>query len=103
MNNSSPKKIHEFSEKLLSSVQALESMGNKRTNNDWQDWKFSQLVEALENRTCRNPKSLNHKPLSEGNRANTYRNPNKVIMQINIKLNVCTAKNLTIRQQIVKQ
>ena len=30
MNNSSPKKIHEFSEKLLSSVQALESMGNKR-------------------------------------------------------------------------
>ena len=30
INNSNPCKIHEFSEKLLSSVQALESMGNKR-------------------------------------------------------------------------
>ena len=41
-----------------------------RTDNDWQDWKFPQLVEALENRTCRNPKPLNRKPLSEDNRAN---------------------------------
>ena len=86
INNSNPYKIHEFSEKLLSSVQALETMGKHkeingyvritldklqgiradlvRTDDDWQDWKFPQLVEALENWTCRNPKALKHKPLS---------------------------------------
>ena len=100
MNNSNRYKIHEFSEKLLSNVQALETMGKLkeingdvritldelqgiradlvRTDDDWQDWKFPQLVEALENWTCRNPKPLNHKPLSEDNRTNHYRNPNKV-------------------------
>ena len=45
---------------------------------DWQDWKFPQPVEVLENWTCRNPKPLNHKPLSLNNRANSYRNPNNV-------------------------
>ena len=49
-----------------------------RTDDDWQDWKLPQLVEALENWTCRNPKLLNHKPLSEDNKTNPYRNPNKV-------------------------
>ena len=39
------------------------------TNGDWQNWKFPQLVEAY---------PLNHKLLSENNRANPYRNPNKV-------------------------
>ena len=100
ISNSNPYKIHEFSEKLLSSVQALETMGKRkeingyvritldklqgiradlvRTDDDWQDWKFPQLVEALENWTCRNPKPRNRKPLSEDNRANPYRNPNKV-------------------------
>ena len=34
------------------------------TDDDWQDWKFPQPVETLENWTCRNPKPLNHKPLS---------------------------------------
>ena len=43
-----------------------------------QDWKFPQLVEALENWTFRNSKFLNHKPLSEDNRANIYRNPNEI-------------------------
>ena len=92
INNSNPYKIHEFREKLLSSVEALETMGKLkeingyvrltldklqeigadlvRTGDDWQDWKFSQLVEVLENWTCRNPKPLNHKPLSEENRTN---------------------------------
>ena len=37
-----------------------------RTDDDWQYRKFPQLSEALE------------KPLSEDNRANPYRNPNKV-------------------------
>ena len=100
INNSNPYKIHEFSENLLSSVQAQETIGKLkeingyviltldklqgiradlvRTDHDLQDWKFSQLVEALENWTCRNPKPLNHKPLSEDNRANPYRNPNKI-------------------------
>ena len=52
--------------------------GNFLTDDDWQDWKFPQLVEALENWTYRNPKPLNHKPLSEDNRANPNRHPNKV-------------------------
>ena len=99
INNSNPYKIHEFSEKLLSSVQALETMGKLkeingvrltlyklqgiradlvRTDNYWPDWNFRQLVEALENWTCRNPKPLNYKPLSEDNKTNPYRNPCKV-------------------------
>ena len=99
INNSNPYKIHEFSEKLLSSVQALETMGKLkeingvrltlyklqgiradlvRTDDDWPDWHFLQLVEALENWTCRNPKPLNYKPLSEDNKTNPYRNPCKV-------------------------
>ena len=49
-----------------------------RTDDDWQYRKFPQLSEALEKWTCRNPKTLNHKPLYEDNRANPYRNPNKV-------------------------
>ena len=108
----------------LSSVQALETMAKLkeingyvrltldklqgirtdlvRTDDDWQDWKFPQLAEALENWTCRNPKPLNHKPLSEDNRANPYRNPNKVYHANQHQLNVCTIKNLTVSQQIVK-
>ena len=121
INNSNPYKIHEFSEKLLSSVQALETMGKLkdingyvkltldklqgiradlvRTDDDWQGWKFPQLVEALENWTCRNPKLINYKPLSEDNRANPYRNLNEVY-HVNQHQ---TAKNLTINQQIFKQ
>ena len=38
----------------------------------------STVFEALENWTWRNPKPLNHKPFSEDNRTNLYRNPNKV-------------------------
>ena len=66
-----PNKLSPFYEKLCSSVQALETMGklgegngyerkilNKleeirgvlvRTDDDWQEWKFDQLVEALQN------------------------------------------------------
>ena len=49
-----------------------------RNDDDWQGWKIPQLVEPLENWTCRNLKPLNHKPLSENNRTNPYRNSNKV-------------------------
>ena len=48
------------------------------TDDDWQDWKFSQFIEPLKNWTCRNLKPLNHKPLCKDNRASPYRNPNKV-------------------------
>ena len=73
------------------------------TDDDWQDWKFPQLVKALESYTCRKFKPLNYKPLSEDNRTNSIEIRITYIRQFNIKLNVCTAKNLTIGQQIVKQ
>ena len=72
-----PNKVLQFYEKLCSNVQALETMGklgevngyvrmtlNKlegirgdlvRTDDDWQEWKFPQLVEALRKWTVRNP------------------------------------------------
>ena len=50
-----------------------------RTCNDWQEWKFPQLVEDLENWTCRNPKPLNHKSSFEDNGVNSYRNPNECV------------------------
>ena len=87
INNANPFKIHEFSEKLQSSVQALDTMGKikemngyvrvtldklqgiradlVRNDDDWQDWKFKQLVEALEKWTVRNPIPLNEKRNSE--------------------------------------
>ena len=77
LHSSNPNKISEFYEKLLQSVQALETMGKLRevngyvrltldklegirgdlvrTDDDWRDWKFPQLVEALRKWTERNP------------------------------------------------
>ena len=49
-----------------------------RTDHDWEDWKFPQLVEPLENWTYRNPNPRNHKLFSEDNKANPYRDLNKV-------------------------
>ena len=70
INNANPQKIHDFSGKLLCSVQALDPMGKikemigyvrvtldklqgiradlVRNDDNWQGWKFQQLVEALE-------------------------------------------------------
>ena len=72
-----PNKVSQFYEKLCSNVQALETMGklgevngyvrmtlNKlegirgdlvRTDDDWQEWRFPELVEALRKWTIRNP------------------------------------------------
>ena len=72
-----PNKVSQFYDKLCSNVQSLETMGklgevngyvrmtlNKlegirgdlvRTDDNWQDWKFPQLVEALRKWTVRNP------------------------------------------------
>ena len=72
LHGSNPNKISEFYEKLLLSVQALETMGKLTEVNgyvrltldkvegiwgddDWRDWKFPQLVEALQKWTERNP------------------------------------------------
>ena len=99
INNSNLYKIRKFSEKLLSSVQALETMGKLKEINGYVRLALDklqgirrdlvrtddirrtgnfQLVETLENWTCKNPKPLNHKPLPEDNRSNPYRNPSKV-------------------------
>ena len=83
INNANPQKIHDFSEKKLCSVQALDTMGKikemngyvrvtldklqgiradlVRNDDNWQDWKFQQLVEALEKWTVRNLIPLSHK------------------------------------------
>ena len=83
INNANPQKIHDFSEKKLCSVQALDTMGKikemngyvrvtldklqgiradlVRNDESWQDWKFQQLVEALEKWTVRNPIPLSDK------------------------------------------
>ena len=77
---SHPNKVHDFYEKLMSSVQALKTMRklNKikgyvrntlaklpgirsdlvRLDDSWQDWRFCELVEALRKRTERNPKII---------------------------------------------
>lgn len=74
---SQPAKIQDFYEKLLSNVQVLETLGKLseisgyvqtkidklegirrdlvRTNDDWQEWEFPQLVLALRKCTERNP------------------------------------------------
>ena len=73
-----PNRVHEFYEKLIVSTQALDAMnklkdingyvkitldklpGSRadlvRLDDDWQDWRFTQLVEALRKWTERNPK-----------------------------------------------
>ena len=90
INNGNPQKIHESSEEILCSVQALDTMGKIKEMNEyvrvtldklqgiqvdlvrnydnWQDWKFQQLVVALEKRTVGNPITLNDKQnLEKGN------------------------------------
>ena len=77
---SHPNKVHDFYEKLMSSVQALETMRKLneikgyvrntldklpgiradlvRLDDSWQDWGFCELVEALRKWTERNPKII---------------------------------------------
>ena len=74
---SNPNKILEFSETLWPNLQALKTMGRikevngyvrmtldklegirgglVRTDDNWQDWEFSHLLEALRKWTTRNP------------------------------------------------
>ena len=76
-NNRKLKEINAYVRLTLDKLRGMR-VDLERTDDNWQDWKFPQLVEALENWTCRNPKPLNHTPLSEDNGTNPYRNPNKV-------------------------
>ena len=77
VNGANPVKIHEFYEKLVTHVQILETMGKLneiagyvritldklpgiradlvRMDDDWQEWGFSQLIEALRKWCERNP------------------------------------------------
>ena len=77
INGANPVKIHEFYEKLLTHVQAMETMGKLKTINgyvrllldrlpgirsdlvrnddDWDRWEFTHLAEALRKWTERNP------------------------------------------------
>lgn len=77
IQGSNPNKIHEFYEQLLQSVQSLETLGKLREVNgytrttldklegirgdlvrlddDWEDWDFPKLVNALQKWTQRNP------------------------------------------------
>ena len=88
MNNSNPVRIHSFYEKLVTSVQSLESMGRLqningfvrhtldklfgvrselvRSDDDWQEWAYVELVEALMKWTERNPVQSTEK-LTENN------------------------------------
>ena len=81
VNGTNPKTIHEFYSKLVTHVQALETMGKLiliygyvrtvldrlpgirsdivRNDDNWQEWEFPQLVTALEKWTQRNPISNN--------------------------------------------
>ena len=76
-HGSQPAKIYDFYEKLLTNVQSLETLGRLkeiagyvrmtldklegirgdlvRTDDDWQEWDFPQLVEVLRKWTERNP------------------------------------------------
>ena len=86
VTGSHPKKIHEFYEKFLFNVQSLEMLGKLkeisgyvrmsidklqgirgdlvRTDDNWREWDFPKLVEALRKWTERNPVELelNEKP-----------------------------------------
>ena len=88
INNSNPGLIHSFYEKLVTSVQSLESIGKLQNINgfvrhtldklsgirselvrsdvDWQEWTYVELVEALKKWTERNP-AQNTEKSSENN------------------------------------
>ena len=80
VNSINPYEIHEFTERLIGSVQALETMGKlkeidgyvrltldklqglradlAKMNNGWQKRKFPQLVETLESWTLEESSSI---------------------------------------------
>jgi len=98
-SGSSPSKIHDFYEKLVACVQALETMGKLkeingyvrltldklsgiradlvRLDDDWQVWEFHQLVEALRKWCERNPVTVvDHKASAAPATENSSRKQN---------------------------
>ena len=63
------------------------------TDDDWQDAKVPQLIEASENWIRRNSKPLNHEPLYADNRTNPYRNPTKVYQANRYQIECMYCKN----------
>ena len=90
IQGSQPLRIHEFYEKLSSNIQALDMMGKLREINsyvqvtleklpgiradlvhlddDWQEWTFTQMLEALCKWCCRNPLHLSDQPVKSQDR-----------------------------------
>ena len=88
-------KIHEFTEKLLGRVPALETMGKLkeineclrfaldklqeiradlvRMGNGWQEWIFPELAEALESWNQRNPTTLRENKFQKSFKANQFK------------------------------
>ena len=86
---SNPVKIHDFYEKVITSVPSLDTMGKLkesnryvrstldkipgiradlvRLDNNWQEWKFGQFAEALRQWTERNPIIHERRPLEDQN------------------------------------
>jgi len=102
IHGSHPAKVHEFYEKLMANVQSLETLGKLkevngyvrttidklegvrgdllRNDDDWQQWEFPQLVDALRRWTERNPLKIGEKapstmtqqiPMKRGRNYNT--------------------------------
>ena len=114
IDGTNPGKIHEFYEKLVTNVQALETMGklremyghvrmtlNKlsgitanlvRTDDNRQEWKFMHLVEALRKWTERNPLPMDHERTKHFNEKFNHKQGRK--QRANILM-----RNLTINSQ----
>ena len=119
INNANPQKFLDFSGKVLCSVQALDTMGKIKEMNgyvrvtldklqgiraelginddNWQDWKFQQLIEVLEKWTVRNFLPLVINKIQKNVMAKA-----KLTRLNKLRVNVCTVRNVTIDLLIVK-
>ena len=99
IHGTNPGKIHEFYEKLVTNVQALETIGKLRemngyvrmtldkltgiradlvrTDDNWQEWKFTHLVEALRKWTERNLLPMDHKRSEHFNEKFNHKQPKR--------------------------
>ena len=81
------KEINDYARVTLDKLQGIQA-DLVRIDDNWQDWKFQQLVEALQKWTVRNPE--------EGNSYSKVTRLNK------LRATVCTVRNLTINLLILK-
>ena len=64
------KEMHGYVRVTLDKLQSIQTE-MVRNDNSWHDWKFQQLVEALEKWTVRNPIPLSDKRNSEKSNGNS--------------------------------